>query len=468
MKEIPKFYRTDIKPGHPLVFWETDEEPVIGDQEPDDSFSDARNIGETIQTYLLEIRRLLNGRLAHLKPFIPVYLSQNCPTFVLCCPDGVLVRFDKDIEQGEKRSITVGKTETSILRTANQFSEQVIFLHEDDAYEPNPEKGITLTLTKTDGVTGQTTPILNSRFKFDLVLERPEEPFTRPQKPFCLISAQNALDIELLGITLPPGSKSPKDLTGNEKHFIIHNQIRLPVGWEGIQIFPFYEAEDWNPEYAPLWAERDLLAEAMAYGLREKELKTLDPYTDARRSFEQLLKSFADLLDSEPEREEQLQSFLKENPKLLSPSFTQFWPKLRIGKHVTDFVFREAMGDYVLVEIERSNCLLFKRDGHMTSNLNHALEQVSDWRRYIEDNLLTVQNELGLSQISTNPKGMVVMGRSKTLTPENRRKITTLENERPKTKILTYDDVLENAKTVVENMLGPVSLDSGNSRFYYF
>jgi hypothetical protein len=118
---------------------------------------------------------------------------------------------------------------------------------------------------------------------------------------------------------------------------------------------------------------------------------------------------------------------------------------LRLGSRETDFLFREASGDYLLVELEQSTLRLFRRDGHPTAELNQALGQITDWKRYLEDNLATVQWELGLPGISTNPRSLVVIGRSQSLNPENKRKLNTIENERPKTKILTYDDLLETA-----------------------
>jgi hypothetical protein len=85
----------------------------------------------------------------------------------------------------------------------------------------------------------------------------------------------------------------------------------------------------------------------------------------------------------------------------------------------------------------------------------------------LEDNLATVQRELGLTGISTSPKSLLVIGRLQSLTPENRRKLTTMENESPKLKIMTYDDAYENAKSVIENLLGPIWEVPGNTRVYY-
>jgi hypothetical protein len=62
------------------------------------------------------------------------------------------------------------------------------------------------------------------------------------------------------------------------------------------------------------------------------------------------------------------------------------WPKLQLGATVTDFVFRDANHEYLLVELERSTLKLFRRDGHATSELTHAQGQIVDWKRYLEDN----------------------------------------------------------------------------------
>ena|SRR5215472_14122777 len=152
---------------------------------------------------------------------------------------------------------------------------------------------------------------------------------------------------------------------------------------------------------------------------------------------------------------------------LLCPTHIAVWPKLQLGGRVSDFVFREATGDYLLVELERSTHSLFRQDGHPTSELTHAQGQITDWKRYLEDNLTTVQRELNLSSISPNPKSLIVIGRSQSLSPRDRRKLRTMENERPKLKISTYDDIYDAAKAVIENLLGPLWEQTGNTQIYY-
>ncbi len=110
---------------------------------------------------------------------------------------------------------------------------------------------------------------------------------------------------------------------------------------------------------------------------------------------------------------------------------------------------------------------LFIKDGNTSRKLDHARGQIQDWKRYLEDNLATVQREIGLVGISANPNSIVVIGRSESLAEDNRRKLVTIENEAPRLKIMTYDDVYANAKAVVENVLGPLWNVQGNTQIYY-
>ena len=121
----------------------------------------------------------------------------------------------------------------------------------------------------------------------------------------------------------------------------------------------------------------------------------------------------------------------------------------------------------MLVELERPDKKLFIKTGDTSAQLKQAQNQVIDWKRYIEDNLRTVQVELGLEGISSSPKSLIVMGRSKTLSPENKRKLVTFRNETPAQTIMTFDDVLENAKATFENILGPLWATSGTAEVYF-
>jgi hypothetical protein len=293
------------------------------------------------------------------------------------------------------------------------------------------------------------------------VLEHPPQLPLAPQKPYCLASVRNAIEVHVRTRMLSIDGSTP------ERDFIARTHIRLPVEWECIEVYPFSQKDDWKPEYAPIWAENDILGAVVSSQVADAQFDTLDPNASARRRLAAVLKEYKDLLDSNPEREEVLQVFLKCNPTLLCPAHVRVWPKLALGPFKTDFVFHEAAGDYLLVELERSTHRLFIADGHTSSELNHARGQITDWRRYLEDNLGTVQRELGLTGISSNPKGLVIIGRSNSLTPENRRKLVAIGNESPTLKVMTYDDVYDNAKAVIENVLGPIVEHTEATQIYF-
>lgn len=469
MEKIKGTYKLEVKPGVPLEMSDSNGPldttgPLANSRVSPLEFS---NILDTFVAYKRELERLLRGPLAHLNEIVPVYWREKANVWIFRCKDGLLVRYD--VANEEKGKVLISNLESSIVEFGPLLSEQVIQIHDSAEYTSDPNKGITLTFQKHEA-TGTVVPLWAMKFVYDVVLKEPESLPQNPQRPFCLISLENVLDIEVHGLELPTDvDVSTLDVNkppASSRPFVSLARVRLPVGWECIQIYPFYTVDDWKPEYASLWAERDLLAFATAYHAREEVIRTLDPYADARLRFSRLFQQFQELLDSPSLPEEVLQKFLKENPQLLCPSYVKMWPKLKLGKTVTDFVFREAVGEYLLVELELSSARLFRKDGHMTAEVNHALGQITDWKRYIEENISTVRNELGLEGISSNPKSLVVIGRSYMLSNALRKKLSTFENERPRTKIFTYDDVLANARVVVENLLGPIPADQ-NSRVIY-
>jgi hypothetical protein len=419
-------------------------------------------VGSTMKEYLKTCRLLLDGKYAGIREYAPPHLRDPGLVVAVCCKDGIIIRYD--VKRDDR--LLLAWCDENLSELAPKISEFVVYCHPDRNFTSRiPQTGPKMTLAKIDGATGaQTTEITSARVGFDVVLEAPTQPLpTPPSKPYCLLSVRNSLEIVLVREMFPSENSGQKS-----RNFLLRNTMTLPIGWQCIEIFPFADINHWKPEYARMWAENDLLAAVVSSQFREAQLRTLDPNAVARKEFGNLLTAYKALLDSNSEREETLQSFLKEHPVLLCPTHTMVRPKLQIGARVTDFVFREATGDYLLVELEPPTEPLFIKSGDTSSQLNHARNQISDWRRYIEDNLLTVQRELDLPGISSNPKGLIVIGRAQSLSEENRRKLVTLENESPRTKVMTYDDVFTNVKVLIENLLGPLWLGAGNTEVYYF
>jgi hypothetical protein len=76
--------------------------------------------------------------------------------------------------------------------------------------------------------------------------------------------------------------------------------------------------------------------------------------------------------------------------------------------------------------------------------LTDAISQIRDWVRYIQDNRVQVEQEL--VGISPTPRSLVVIGRSGSLTEENRRILAVMQSEQPRLTILTYDDLVRRAR----------------------
>ncbi len=419
-----------------------------------------RQVGETVDAYLKSAEELLNGKYAALRDSAPPHLADRGNVLAACCADGAVIRYER---KANETNVMAGWVEQDLPDVASLFSENVIHCYFDRNYTSTvPTTGTEFRLCVQDRHATTQRQLASARIGFDAVIEKPECLPQPPHKPFCLLSVRNTCELQLVGQFVQD------DPHGQEgRQFVMRTPFRLPVGWQCIEVFPFFRVEDWKPEYATVWAETDLLAAVAAHQCQERQFESLDPNAAARKEWAQRLQSFKDLLDSDPQREEVLQSFLRRHPFLLCPTYTRMWPKLALGKWKTDFVFCDATQEYLLVELERSTLPLFVKDGHTSSQLNHACGQIQDWKRYLEDNLTTVQCELDLTGISANPRSLVVIGRSATLTRENRRKLTTIENGAPKTKILTYDDVYENAKAVLENLFGHLWDIEGETRIYY-
>ncbi len=445
--------------ANPMVLIE--EEGEVTEQLTPEQDNVVKAVSASVKAYLKAAESLGAGQYAQLRGKIPAYLAEPGNVLIAVCSDGVVVRYERKTD--EKRRLAVTVLPQGIAAGAAILSQNLVHIASPEVPLPeNQEFGVEFKLSVYSPQQGESQDIAASRIWFQVVNISPQEPNPPGAKPFCLLSVRNQLDLELHGVLLGSGEKpSP------EQPFIVRSSLRLAAGWDCIEVFPGADVSAWNADSAALWAERDLLGAVLIAQTADAQLSTLDPRASARRTYAALLTEFKTLLDSNPEREQVLQTFLQHHPVLLCPTHVQMWPKLPLGATITDFVFRDATHEYLLVELERSTLPLFRQDGHPTADLTHAQGQIVDWKRYLEDNLQTVQRELGLTGISTNPNGLLVIGRSSSLLPRDRRKLQTMMNESPKLRIMTYDDVYDNARAVLENLLGPMWDPGGATQIYY-
>lgn len=454
-----KYGRVVVQPGKPLQFtWEGDAAPS-----GDATTSIPYNIGATLKAYRESARKLLDTKYASQKELAPPHMQRLCDIFVVSCNDGILVRYD--FASQEEPKTRCGHMIMDIADAAPMFSEQVVYFSQDPSTFVPVGEGpwISLGTIAPDGTTNEISrcrPYICGSTTFPANFEMPP-PSSRPP---CLASIQNEFNMHLHGI-LEPLEKPPRAAGPDTEQFIAHSRFRINVGWQAIEVYPLIANEYWKPEYASMWAELDLLAAIAQKNVVTSALSSIDGRGTTRRKYSALLKQFEALLTGP---EEPAHQFLKKHPELLCPTHDQFWSKLAFGARVSDFVFREPCNDYLLVEIEAPIREMFRKDGQQREELTHAINQITDWIQYIIDNKQKVEKEFGLIGISTNPRSLVVIGRSASLTDENRRKLALLQAQHYKLRILTYDDLIASARANLEKILGPLDMEGQGAELYFF
>lgn len=124
-------------------------------------------------------------------------------------------------------------------------------------------------------------------------------------------------------------------------------------------------------------------------------------------------------------REEDVQAFLQERPIPLVQHLggghgRYVMSKVRLGsQHIPDFILAERDSDgltWHLVELESPHARMFTKAGDPSSVLTHAIRQINDWREWIGTNRDYASRPrsasgLGLEEITTNAKGLILIGR---------------------------------------------------------
>ena len=165
-----------------------------------------------------------------------------------------------------------------------------------------------------------------------------------------------------------------------------------------------------------------------------------------------IIKKFEDLIESSPDHEEQLQKYLTKHPILLDPFVSELYTKQELGSDfITDYVVKRMNNQYVLVEIENSTDRLFIQNGSFSSHLTSAIAQVRDFQAWVSDNLSYAQKKMPRIK---HPEGLVGIGRRNTMNEiELKRLAEENYSRRGHIRIVTYDDLLDTAKSVYKNII---------------
>lgn len=126
--------------------------------------------------------------------------------------------------------------------------------------------------------------------------------------------------------------------------------------------------------------------------------------------------------------ENTLQKHIENHPYILSQQFSHchhVFPKVALGnQYETDFICLDIPSsgkEWIGVELEIPGKNVITKSGRKTADLEHAIQQIRDWRSWVTENLDyarkdKAKNGLGLSDIIPRFSGFVIIGRRKEFT----------------------------------------------------
>lgn len=162
---------------------------------------------------------------------------------------------------------------------------------------------------------------------------------------------------------------------------------------------------------------------------------------------------FTELIARNP-REEDIQQFIQNNPVLLH----QFAPEKLYHKPPiltffnADFGIVSPRKELILVEIEKADTRLLKKDGGEAAPLTHAFDQVRSWLHTIDHHRAAVLASLGLSLESISSiRAVVIAGRDAGY--NNDHLLRLKGSYRDRISLLTFDDLAVGLAVLVRNMI---------------
>lgn len=189
-----------------------------------------------------------------------------------------------------------------------------------------------------------------------------------------------------------------------------------------------------------------------AKNLSNKEIGNVPLYE--RSSLEDILSRYQELIKNTPP-EEKIQKFIENNPIILHqfPAHKIIFKAPILNKFNTDFVILTPQKELIVIEIEKANTKLLKKDGHITANLNHAFEQVRDWLHCIDEHRLAILEDMNIDKNSVSiVKGVVIAGVDSGYDAAHLRKLKGADWGR--ITFLTFDDLTSALNSLIRNIHG--------------
>lgn len=420
-----------------------------------------RSIEETLVARKHKCRALIDTRYAAIETDLPGWMRSPMCHCVMVCADALLVRHQRivvnkpDAELCED-VVLFHVTDKSAVEVSRAFSDGFVLLHEPDAEPPSIDEAPSLSLNVMDQDGTTKKQLLNAKMAVVHPLRAPDPLVPFPHRMFI---TTGEFELRLVAVEVC-------EETGQKRPMVIRTHQRARVGWEAFEVLCTPEAEVWTDVDPAQWAEFEMLERLASKNLDRQLMDSIDSRRAGRLRYRDLFAEYDKVLRTAGS-EAPLQDFLERHPEFLDPTHILVIPQKVIGTHRTDFVLRRASGAYTLVELESPTRALFKADGGQRAELTHAIDQTRNWKRFIEDNLKTVRDELGLKSIEGNPDCLIVIGRDNHLDEAARRKLILMRSEAPRTTILTYDQLRAHTLATVENLFGPIRDEPPHTEIYF-
>lgn len=178
-----------------------------------------------------------------------------------------------------------------------------------------------------------------------------------------------------------------------------------------------------------------------------REITRLSRAEAVLSSLERAIQELEHEISVDRRNENSIQRCITRNPILFGVEYIDIIPKHRLGsEYEMDYAGKRFNGSYDLIELESSNLAVYTKGGNPSQSVVHAEQQVLDWLAWIEENHpYAAQGLVGIS----NPMGFVVIGRRAHLSRTSAEKLR-LRNIywNGRIQILTYDDLLDRAKSI--------------------
>jgi len=159
--------------------------------------------------------------------------------------------------------------------------------------------------------------------------------------------------------------------------------------------------------------------------------------------------------------ENELQKHIERYPYILSQQFAHCHhvvPKVALGsQYETDFMCLDIPSsgrEWIGIELESTKKKVITKQGRKTAALEHAIQQIRDWRTWITNNLSYARRDreksgLGLTDISPRFFGYVIIGRRKYFSA----KFNELRRQLVRDELITvrsWDGIVEYARKRAE------------------